>query len=476
MSQVNSNAVAAEINEKKKWSFPHTYVILIIMVLLAAFLTYVVPAGQFEMAIDEVTGKSVVVPGTFHYVEQNPAGLFDIVGSIPAGLVDASYIVFFILIIGGAFQVITATGAIEAGIGKLATKLNGKEKLMIPLFVTIFAIGGGTIGMAEETIVFIPIGIILARALGFDSLTGTAMVIMGAACGFTSGFMNPFTVGVAQTIAELPLFSGMGLRLVVLVTLIAITSIYISRYGNRVKKDPSFSYVSDIEEQEKSQIIDLNDLGKITGRQLLVLLTLASGVGMIIWGVFTTGWYIMEIATVFMGIGILCGLVGGFGPSKIAEEFIIGAQALVLGALAVGIARAILILLQNGLVIDTIVNSLAMSIQGVPKSMAVIVMYLVQIVLNIFIPSGSGQAAVTMPIMTSIADILEINRQVAVLAFQFGDGFTNSMLPAMILALLSVTKISYQKWLKFITPLMGLFLATGAIFLVIANTIGYGPF
>jgi len=193
---------------KKRFKVPHTYVILFSVILIMAILTYIIPAGEFDRVEDPNTGRTVVDPASFHDVEQNPTKIFSLFQAVPNGLSAANSIVFFIFIVGGAFQIITATGAIEAGISKIALGLKGKEKLMIPLFIVIFSIGGGTFGMAEEAIVFVPIGIALARALGYDAITGTAMITLGAACGFTSGFMNPFTVGVAQGIAEIPLFIG----------------------------------------------------------------------------------------------------------------------------------------------------------------------------------------------------------------------------------------------------------------------------
>lgn len=220
----------------------------------------------------------------------------------------ASSIIFFIFIVGGAFQMITATGAIEAGIGKMAKVLQGNEKLLIPIFLIVFSLAGGTFGMAEEAIVFVPIGIALARALGYDAITGTAMITLGAACGFTSGFMNPFTVGVAQKISELPLFSGIGVRLVFLVIFLVITTIYLMRYAERVKKDPSISFVRELEIQEKDKVIDLSNIPEIKPHHHLVLATVVIGFGFIIWGVFKNGWYITEIGSAFLAMGIIGGL------------------------------------------------------------------------------------------------------------------------------------------------------------------------
>ncbi|PAB60816.1 YfcC family protein [Anaeromicrobium sediminis] len=464
--------------DKRKFKVPHTYVILFSVIIVMALLTYVIPAGEFDRVKDEATGRTVVDPVSFHSVDQNPTKFFDLFKSVPNGMKAASGIVFFIFIVGGSFQIITGTGAVEAGIGKIAVGLKGKEKIMIPIFIGLFAVGGGTFGMAEEVIVFVPIGIALARALGYDAITGTAMITLGAAVGFTSGFMNPFTVGVAQGISELPLFSGIGFRLVILGVMFIITTWYVIRYANKVKGDPTKSIVRSLEIEEKDKVIDLSNIPKMEKRHHLVLLTIVVGFGFIIYGVFELGWYITEIGSTFLAMGIIGGFLGKLGPSRIAQEFVVGAKSIVFGALVVGIARGILVVMQDGLIIDSIINGLASGIKTLPKSIAVIGMYIVQIIINFFIPSGSGQAAATMPIMAPLADVIEVNRQVAVTAYQFGDGFTNSIIPtsASLMAVLSIAKISYEKWVKFLWPLMLIWIGTGAAFLIIANATNYGPF
>ncbi|MTI68254.1 MAG: putative basic amino acid antiporter YfcC [Firmicutes bacterium] len=467
-----------ESKKKKKFNIPHTYVILFSVILIMSLLTYIIPAGEFTRLEDPKTGKTVVDPASFHSVEQNPTGVFDLFQSIPKGMKDAASIVFFIFIVGGSFQIITATGAVEAGISRVALTLKGKEKLMIPVFLVLFSIAGGTFGMAEEAIVFVPIGIALARALGYDAITGTAMITLGAACGFTSGFMNPFTVGVAQKVSELPLFSGIEIRLVILVVMLIVTIIYVMRYADKVRKDPSKSIVKDLEEKEKDKIIDLSNVPDLTKRHILVLLAIIGGFILIIWGVFTKGWYITEIGSAFLAMGIIGGFLGGLGPSKVGEEFVKGAKSIVFGALVVGVARGILIVMQDGMILDSIINGLASAIETLPKTISVLGMYVVQVVINFFIPSGSGQAATTMPIMTPLADLIGVTRQTAVMAYQFGDGFTNSIIPtsAALMGVLSVAKINYEKWVKFLWPLMLIWLGVGAIFLVFANVINYGPF
>lgn len=461
---------------KKIFKVPHTYVILFTIILIMAALTYVIPAGVFEKIIDPNTGRSVVDPASFHSVDSAPTTFFGLFMSVTKGMNQAADIIFFILIVGGAFEIINKTGAIEVAISRAALALKGNDRLMIPLFIVIFSLFGGTIGMSEEVVIFVPIGIALARALGYDAILGTAMVTLGAACGFTAGFMNPFTVGVAQGLAELKLFSGIELRLVLCVVLIIVTVAYLFRYASILKQDPSKSIVAELEKEEKNTVIDLSNIPVLTVNHVLVLLTMAIGFGIIIYGVFNLDWYIEEIATCFLATGVIAGLFGKMGPSKISAGFLEGARGIIFGALVVGIARGILVVMTEGSIIDPIIFGLANFIERLPKSISVTGMYIVQVIINFFIPSGSGQAATTMPIMVPLSDLLGINRQVAVLAYQLGDGFTNSIIPtsASLMAVLSIGKIPYEKWVKFLWPLMLIWIGIGGVVLLIANAMGYG--
>ncbi|MDF2616074.1 MAG: yfcC, partial [Sedimentibacter sp.] len=463
--------------KKKKGKVPHTYVILFAMIIAMAILTYVIPAGQYQK-IESETGRMIVDPNSFAAVDANPAKPFDVLKAFPKGLAAAQSIVFFIFIVGGSFNVVNQTGAIEAGIGKVALSLKGKEKLMIPIIVVLFSVGGATIGMAEEAIVFVPIGIALSRALGYDAVTGMAIVSLGAAAGFTSGFMNPFTVGVAQGIAELPMFSGIGMRIVIWFCTLALVIGYIYRYANKVKADPKNSIVYELEEMERDKAIDLSNVRKMTSKDTAVLLIFAVGMGILIFGVFKFGWYITEIAAIFLAIGIFSGIASGMHMDELAQHFITGAKDMTMGALVVGLARGILVIMEGSLIIDTIVFGLASAISTLPKSISAVGMLLVQSFLNLIIPSGSGLAATTMPIMAPLSDVIGVTRQTAVLAYQFGDGITNSIVPTsgVLLANLSIAKIKYEEWIKFVGPLMILWTLLGCIFMIIAVVTNYGPF
>lgn len=463
--------------KKKRMKIPHTYVILFALVVIMAVLTYVIPAGQYTR-VENADGRMVVDPDSFTIVDSNPSKPFDIFKAIPKGLAAAQSIVFFIFIVGGAFNIVNQSGAIEAGIGKILTSLKGKESLMIPLIIFIFSIGGATIGMSEEAIVFVPIGIALARAIGYDAIVGMAIVALGAAAGFTSGMINPFTVGVAQGIAELPAFSGIELRFIIWICTLILVTVYIYRYAAKVKADKRNSIVYELELAEAENSIDLNTIRKMTGRDSAILIVFAVLLGVMMYGVFEFGWYITEIAAIFLAIGIISGLIAGMGGDEIAKHFIDGAKDIAMGALVVGLARSILVIMEDALILDTIVHGLSIMISALPKTISAIGMLLVQSFLNLIIPSGSGLAATTMPIMAPLADVIGVTRQTAVLAYQFGDGITNSLVPTsgVLLANLSLAKIKYEEWFKFVMPLMVLWTIMGCVFMIIAVMINYGPF
>ncbi|WP_181348034.1 YfcC family protein [Thalassobacillus sp. CUG 92003] len=453
---------------------PHTYVLLIIIIIFAALLTYVVPAGEFERVEDEQSGQTVVVPGTYEQMEATPFNplLFPI--SIVEGFNDASSIIFFILIIGGAFQVIMSTGAIDALTGRMTKFFSKNDALFIPSFLALFSVGGFTMGMSTESMVFVPIGILVARSLGYDALMGTALVILGTNIGFTAGLLNPFSVGVAQTIAEVPLFSGMLMRAVILLLLLLITSLYIHRYAKKIKQDKQQSLVYDLE-QEASEVETATLYKTIHKKHVAVIGVFLAGILVLLWGVSVYQWYIVEISSLFLAMGIVAGLIAGYGPSRISKEFIQGASGIVMGALMIGLARAVIIVMEEGAIMDSIVYFAANFIDVFPASVQILGIYGFQVFVNLFITSGSGQAAITMPIITPLADLIGTTRQTGVLAFQLGDGFTNLINPtsSTLMGALAVSGIAFQKWFRFALPLILYWIVFGGVMVVIANFIHY---
>ncbi len=463
--------------QKKQFKVPHTYVLLFCIIILAAIGSYVLTPGVYDRAKDERTGRTLVDPTSYHAVERTPVSFFQVFMAIPEGMQKAAEIVFFVFITGGVFAILQDTNAIDAGLGKAIVAMKGKEKLMVATIMFLFSLMGATMGMSEEVIVFVPIGIALARAVGYDDIVGVSMLSTGAAIGFSAGFLNPFTVGVAQSIAELPLFSGIGFRLIGYALLYVSSVVYVLRYATKTKLDPTYSYVYGIERQEGQTGKSFDNIA-FTGTHKLVLLAVIICFAFMIYGVMKLGWYIKELATLFLIMGTVGGLIGRMSPSEIASSFVRGCASIAFGALVVGVARGVLVTMENGQIIDTVIHGLVGWISALPGGLAAAGMFWVQSLINFFIPSGSGQAATTMPIMTPLADMVGLTRQTAVMAFHYGDGFSNQIIPThpTLMAVLGLAAIPYQKWVKFIWPLLLIWTIIGSVMCYIAAVINLGPF
>ncbi len=451
---------------------PHTYALLLFIIVVASLLTYIIPAGEY--AREKKDGQTLVISGSYQEVSQHGVSFFDIFRAIPERLLSGGEIVFYIFLVGGAFGIVHKTGAFENGVNKAMSTLGSYKVLMIPLTMTIFSILGFSIGLAEETIIFVPIGIIIARTLGYDALTGAAMVILGAASGFIGGMLNPFTVGVAQSVAELPLFSGWGLRSIIyiFILLAAITTVMI--YARKVKQDMSKSIVYELEQAEGQSTATM-DTPRFTKRQKVGLLLIVAAIILNVFGIFNYGWSFNEMSANFLLAGLLAGVIGGLGINGTFEAMIEGMKDILFGAMIVGFAKGIIVILEDGQVIDTIVHGMTTLLTDVPSSAVIIAMFILQFFLNFFIPSGSGQALTTMPLMVPISDLLHINRQITVLAFQYGDSISNVLFPtsAILMGALAVGKISYTQWLKFAWKLILVWVIICCIGMSIALMIGY---
>lgn len=469
------------IKKKREMKEPNTLVLLFIMILICSALTYILPAGSFDRIIDPNTNREVVVAGTYHLVERNPISFFDIFKSIPKGMEHAQSIIFFALIIGGAFRIINATGTIERSLGAVVKKMSGRETLIIPVLMLVFSLAGATLGIAEETLVFIPMVVGLCLALGFDSLTGTAILLCGAGAGFAGGMLNPYTIGVAHGITGLPMFSGLRFRSIVFVVLVIVTIIYIMIYAEKIKKHPELSSMYEIDKVtiKKEKIEELaNTQENMTNKQIGVLITLLIGMGVIVVGVLKLGFYMTELGAVFLIVGITSGFVGGLKIGQIADEFVLGAKDLLYAALIVGTARAMLVVLESGNIIDTVVNGMLSLINKFPSTLSAYLIFIIQSFVSVIIPSGSGQAAVTIPIIAPVADLVGITRQTTVLTFQFADAFSNIMTPTSgyFMAAIAMSGIAWKKWVKFFFPLFCIWNVIALIFISIAVAINLGPF
>ena len=462
---------------KKKFVFPNTYVIIILMMIVAVLLTWIIPSGEFERVKDEVSKQSIIIPGTFKYIENNPISLFKIPVYIMKGLAKASDIVFLVIIVGGAFNIIIETGMFQSFAGRLTKVFSNKEVLIIPAFSTIFALACTTMGV-NTFIGFAPIAVIIARSIGYDAIVGVSMVALGGAIGFSTGTFNPFTTGVAQSLAGLPIFSGLGYRFVCLVVFLIVTNIYIIWYAKKVKANPESSVVYEMEQENKKIEVSEKQHDKIEGRHYLVLLIVIACFVLLVYGSQNWKWKLQENAAMFIWMGVLSGFAYGFGPSKIAEEFTKGAKKLVYGALMIGMANGISLILTDGKILDTTVQYLGGLLVTLPSYLQAAGMFLMQLLINGLITSGSGQAAATMPIMLPVADIIGITKQTTVLAFNFGDGLSNYILPtsSALMGFIAMVGISYSNWMKFMWRLFLIWTVVGAVLVIVANSINYGPF
>lgn len=439
--------------EKKSFKVPHTFAIIFGILILITILTWIIPGGEYERVVN-TSGRTVVAADSFKYIKSNPQGLLDLLMAPLKGFADKADVAGFILVVGGTFAIIQQTGAINAGIMKVVRRFKGKEILIIPVVISIFSLGGAIIGMAEETIPFAAIFVPLALALGYDSITGMAMVFVGATVGFSSAMLNPFTVGIAKGIAEMPIKAGMGYRTAVWIIFTAVSAIYLMLYARKVKKNPELSVMYELDQKRRQEmhLTSQEEESDFTLRQKLVLLALFLGLGLIIFGVLKYEWYIEEIAAVFIGLGIIAGFIDKMSGSEIAESFIAGAKDLIGAAIIVGLANGIVILCNDAHIMDTILYGLSRIIEPLPHLLSGYAMLIVQSIINFFVGSGTGQAALTIPIMVPLGELVDISRETTILIYQFGNGFTDLIIPTSgtLIATLGITKIPYDKWGKWI--------------------------
>lgn len=455
---------------KEKSKIPHTFIILFGIIVLLAITTYFIPAGEYEREVNE-DGRTVVINGTYQETEANPAGFLDVFTAVFDGMVQSADIVFLLFIVGGSFGILTATGAIEALFNRLITKLNGNEIYLIPILMTFFAICGATFGMAEESIPYLIILLPFLLKLGFDRIIAVATPMIGTSIGYAGAVTNPFNLGVAQTISELPLFSGMSVRIVLLAVLIIVASLYVMRYAKKVLKDPARSLVyGDGQLIPQGEKVTSNH--SLTKSKIVILLAFLLTIIIIPFGIIKYGWYMKEIASLFLIMGVIVGIIAKMNYNKIAESFTKGCNDMVVAALAVGLAHGAVVILENANTIDTIVHSLAGLVEGLPSTFAVAGIFGVQSAINYIVSSGSGQAALTMPLMAPLADLLEVHRQTAVLAFQIGDGISNALTPTNghLMASLALAGLSWIKWARFFIPLILILYAVGLIFLLVVHS------
>ncbi len=446
----------------KQFKVPHVYAVIFALMVIFAVLTWIVPSGSYQR--QEVNGREVTVAGTYEqsektYIDEETGdevdlrqGVFDVLQAPTRGIQEAIEVVAFILIVGGSFQVITKTGAITSGMGRVVRRFKNKDILIIPIAMVLFALGGTSFGMAEETLPFFAIFMPIMMAMGFDSMTAFMVVFVGARTGYIASTINPFNVLIAQGILGIQGNPQLWLRMIAWVVLTAVAITWVVLYARRVKKNPesSITFEDDIAKKVEFAADESALDAEFTGRQKGVLAVFIAGMCLIIWGLVTQGWYMNEISAVFLAMGLLAGVIAGFSQDVIAQEFVAGIADFAFSAIVVGLARGILVIASDGMIIDTILNALATGLGGIPAVLFTTLLYAVENLLAILVPSSSGLAALTAPIFGPLTELMGLNPEAAVWALSMGSATMSLICPtsAILVAGLGVCKIKLGQWWK----------------------------
>jgi len=463
---------------KKKSRVPHVFALMFIITIIMAVLTWLIPAGQYERVKEGTVTK--VVADSFKVVDANPQGFWEIFNSVVKGWVQSASMIFMVFFVGGAIRILEETGTIRVGMNRIVHKLKGKELWAVAIIMLLMSIGGATGVFANPVVALIPLGILLARGLGYDSVVGFAMIYLGSYAGFNVGWGNVFTVGIAHNIAELPIFSGFGVRVFFHVVNLLLTFGFVYLYIKKIQADPTKSLVYSAEEaaeQAAEQANHFEEQESMDFRHMICTAIVVLSFGAIIYGSLQLKWGIDHYSVVFFMMAVSCGLIGGLGMNGTAVAFVKGCGSMAYAALVIGMARGISVVMSDGKIIDTVVYYLSLPISKFGPVIGANLMFFANVVVNFFIPSGSGQAVTVMPIMVPLADLTGITRQVAVQAFQFGDGFTNCFIPtaSVVMGCLGIAGIAYEKYVKWIFPLIALQLVLAVVALTVLQLIGWGP-
>lgn len=440
--------------------FPHPLALMVGCVLTAAALTWVLPAGKYERREDPVTGRSVVVSGTYARVEQRPVGPFGAVVAIPKGIVDAASVIALVFLIGGSFTVVERTGTFLRLVNRLVRRLKGRGLLVIPVASVAFALGGVMMQMQEELIAFVPVLLLLARQLGFTAVTAVAMSLGAAAVGAAFSPVNPFQVIIAQKVAELPTGSGLGFRSAFLLPALGLWISGTMYHARHTRVIP--------ESSTGEEHVQLH------WRDVTVLLAILVAFAIYFYGAQRLGWEFNELAGLFFIVGVLAGLLGGMGIGRTTEAFVDGFKSMALAALLIGFARAIYVVLNEGQIVDTIVHGLFTPIAGLPPVLSALGMMVLQAAMHVPVPSTSSQAVLTLPLLVPLSDLIGLSRQVTVLAYQYGAGLCDLITPTngALMAMLAASGVRYEDWVKFAVPLCAALFGLAAVAIAVGITMG----
>ena len=506
-----AKASAVQDKPKKKLSFPTAYTVLFIVLILAAILTHVVPAGSYaklkydaegkkftvtspdgstkdyeavqstldklkiNVAVEKFTDgsiyKPIAIPDTYEKLKSNPQSFIDIVKAPILGIAEAVDVIVFVFIIGGIIGILNNSGAFGAGFASLSRATKGREYWLVVVVTSLIALGGTTFGLAEETIGLYPILVPVFMVAGYDAIVCIAALYMGSSIGTMFSTVNPFSSVIASNAAGISFANGLMFRTVGLVIAVIITIIYIIRYAEKVRKDPSKSLIFDQKaELENKFLKESKDAPEFTLKRKLMLLIFTATFGVMIWGVSSQGWWFTEMTALFLVVGIGICALSGLGEKAAVQHFVAGAADLVGVALIIGIARGVNIIMDNGLISDSILNGATGLIHGMNGGVFSIIMLLIYCVLGFFIPSSSGLAVLSMPIMAPLADTVGLPREVIVSAYQYGQGLMAFITPTgLILVTLAMVDVTYDRWLKFIMPLMGIIAGFAGVMLLVQS-------
>ena len=454
-----------EPGAKSGFRFPSAFTILFALIVLVSVLTWIIPAGQYERVASEALGKDVPIAGTYAPTDAAPQGFFDVILAPIAGFYDpveyvarAIDVSLFVLIIGGFIGVVTATGAIDAGIARAMVRLKGRENWMIPILMALFALGGTTYGMAEETLAFYVLLIPVMIAAKYDALTAVAVILLGAGVGVLGSTVNAFSTVIASDAAGISFADGLLLRVVILLICWVVTVAFVMRYAAKVRADPSKSLVYDKKTANEAHFLaeTPSEAAPFTGLHKIVLILFALTFGVMIWGVSIGGWWMAEMSGLFLAAAIIIGILARLGEGKLVESFVNGARDLLGVALIIGLARGIVVIMDAGMITDTILHAAESSVVGLSQTAFILVIYWVQVGLSFFVPSTSGLAVLSMPILAPVADFAGVKRELVVTAFATASGMVNLITPtsAVVMGGLAIGRVPYERWLRFVWPLL----------------------
>ena len=448
--------------------FPTAYTILFLLIILVAALTWIIPAGQYDRQLNEDIGREVAVPGTYQTVESNPQGPIDVLLAPIGGFYDPeSYaanaidVALFVLLLGGFLGVVNATGSIDTGIRSAMRAMEGREIWMIPILMTLFAVGGTTYGMAEETLAFYAILLPVALRAGYDAVTGVAIILIGAGHGVLGSTINPFATIIASDAAAIPFTEGIILRFVILIGGLAICIAYVMRYATRVKAERTRSVVARQWSAHERHFLKGGGGGDegdntLTGTQKVILIVFALTFAAMIWGVSSQGWWMARMGALFLGAAIVIGLIGRLGEKRLTGAFVDGARDLLGVALVIGLARGIVVVMEQGRIADTILYASAQTLGGLSDVAFISSMFGIEVGMSFFVPSSSGLAVLSMPILAPLADFAGVGRDLVVTAFQSANGLVNLINPtfAVVIGGLAIGRVPFERWIVFIWPLL----------------------